>query len=65
MTIQGHLVIHDLRREDSKRYVCRVTNKWGTIEKGITLKVQGKFVVILKFGMSAKSFERLIYLILT
>lgn len=40
VTIQGHLVIHDLRREDSKRYVCRVTNKWGTIEKGITLKVQ-------------------------
>ena len=41
-TAQGHLVIHDLNRKDSKRYVCKVTNKWGTIKRGITLKVQGK-----------------------
>jgi hypothetical protein len=43
VTEEGHLVIHDLRKEDSKRYECRVTNKWGTIKEGITLKVQGIF----------------------
>ena len=43
VTKEGHLVIHDLGKEDSKRYECRVTNKWGTIKEGITLKVQGIF----------------------
>ncbi|XP_028412686.1 Down syndrome cell adhesion molecule-like protein 1 homolog isoform X2 [Dendronephthya gigantea] len=40
VTMEGHLVIHDLNRKDSKRYVCMVANKWGSIKKGITLKVQ-------------------------
>ena len=47
VTIRGHLVIHHLDRKDSKRYVCKVTNKWGSIKRGITLKVQGnRFVSI-------------------
>ena len=41
LTREKHLVIHDLRREDSKRYVCVVSNKRGKIEKGFMLKVQG------------------------
>lgn len=40
LTDKNGLQIRNLQREDSKRYICKVVNKWGTAKQVVTLKVQ-------------------------